>query len=299
MKNIGIGTACSENWNNMSPTEKGAFCQQCAKQVYDFSTKSTTEIKRTLLELQGKEICGRMTVAQEVHLNQEFNAWLDENKTNFQRLFITALVIVFGLTLFSCEDERDQQKIAKTQSAFAQIIQDSEIVTQNITETVPEKTLVNENEAPIDVPHFEIATIDTIEGFELDDIVITAPMDNEEYYTMGIIVSDRNYVRYLNDTLPQVEMDENGIPYPTAFSAIAFPNPAVDNTTLEIQLPQTERMEIRIFDSGGKFIQSVYSGEIQRGHFRQGIELNGMQPGMYLIIIQSKNFNETIRVIKT
>ncbi len=111
MKSVGIQHACSEDWNKMTPTEKGAFCQKCAKQVYDFTKRSTTEIKHTLLELKGQEICGRMTITQEKALNLEFEEWIKENKTNFQRLFITALLIVFGLSLFSCEDERDQRQI--------------------------------------------------------------------------------------------------------------------------------------------------------------------------------------------
>lgn len=36
MKNIWINDPCSENWNEMNPTQKGAFCQKYANEVDDF-----------------------------------------------------------------------------------------------------------------------------------------------------------------------------------------------------------------------------------------------------------------------
>nr|WP_294862325.1 T9SS type A sorting domain-containing protein [uncultured Fluviicola sp.] len=297
MKNVGIQHACSEDWSKMTPTEKGAFCQKCAKQVYDFTNRSTIEIKQTLLELKGQEICGRMTLGQERALNTEFEHWMEENKTNFQRLFITALLIVFGLALFSCEDERDQQKITETQTALARIIEEKE--------TPKEETPVKAVEfvAPPEVvelaapePIYEVIEVVTEEEIPLDDVIITGY--EHGYVTSGVMIADRSYYNYLTETTPTVETDENGVSYPTEFKALAFPNPAVESTTLEIQAPQKERMEINLYDTGGKLIREVYSGKISRGTFQQSIDLNDLTPGLYLVIIQSKNFKETVRVVK-
>ena len=36
MKNNWINDTCSEKWYEMNPTQKGAFCQKYANEVYDF-----------------------------------------------------------------------------------------------------------------------------------------------------------------------------------------------------------------------------------------------------------------------
>jgi hypothetical protein len=298
MKNVGIQHACSEDWNKMTPTEKGAFCQKCAKQVYDFTTKSSNEIKHTLLELKGQEVCGRMTLTQERLLNREFETWVKENKTNFQRLFITALLIVFGLSLFSCEDERDQRRISDAQAALSRAIEVNLVPKEDVlVETKPDFI-------PAVIPPLEIMCAElapeiqntVIIEEEIEEVKIYE--DREDFVTSGVMVSHRNYYDYLEQTAPEVETDENGIPYPTDFKALAFPNPAIESTTLEIQAPEKERMDIKLYDSSGKFIREVHSGKISRGTFHQLIDLNDLTSGLYLIIIQSKDFKETVRIVK-
>jgi hypothetical protein len=293
MKNVGIQHACSEDWNKMTPTQKGAFCQKCAKQVYDFTTKSSHEIKHTLLELKGQEVCGRMTLTQERLLNSEFEAWVKENKTNFQRLFITALLIVFGLSLFSCEDERDQRRISEAQAALNRAIEVKQVPNEAVlAETAPDV-------APMEIiyadPPPEICDIVPIEE-ELEEVEIYE--DREVFVTSGVMVTRSVYYDYLQETVPEVELDENGIPYPTEFKALAFPNPAVESTTLEIQVPKKELMDIKLYDTSGKFIREIHSGEISRGTSRQLIDLNDLTSGLYLIIIQSKDFKKTVRIVK-
>lgn len=301
MKNVGIQHACSEDWNKMTPTEKGAFCQKCAKQVYDFTNKSTDEIKLTLMELKGQEICGRMTFAQESALNLEFEAWVLKNKTNFQHLFITALLIVFGLALFSCEDERDQRKITETQTALAQIIEEKQIPKEETPTKVIEFSTPSKKAELVD-PVYEVVEEEEVfmEEIQLEDIVITSSLYEYEgeSISVGVMVLNRNYSNYLTDTTPVIETDENGVPYPTEFKAFAFPNPAVENTALEIQAPHSEQMEIKLYDTGGKWIKEIYSGKTPKGTVRQVIDLNDLNSGIYLVIIQSKDFKKTVRVVK-
>lgn len=52
-----ILTPCHENWDEMTPTEKGRFCAACQKQVIDFTTFSDTEIV-TFLQ-KNPLACGR------------------------------------------------------------------------------------------------------------------------------------------------------------------------------------------------------------------------------------------------
>lgn len=54
---LSIPTPCHENWDEMTPTEKGRFCAACQKQVIDFTTFSDTEIV-TFLQ-KNPLACGR------------------------------------------------------------------------------------------------------------------------------------------------------------------------------------------------------------------------------------------------
>ena len=295
MKTFGIQTPCTEDWKGMTPSEKGAFCQKCAKHVLDFSTKPVHEIKSTLLELGDQSVCVRMTVSQENTLNTEFRLWLAQKKRNPQQLFIAALLIVFGLSLFSCEDERDQQKIESVQQIAYNIA--SEQTNNMETAPVPDSVV---SPAP---PREMIAVENYIVGaYEMPYVQAPPPSPEPveiiEEHVVGDFGSVYSYRNFLEETTPDVELDENGVPYPTEFKALSFPNPAVESTTLEIQAPEKERMDIRLYDASGKFIREVHSGEISRGTFRRQIDLNDLNSGLYLIIIQSKTFKETVRVIK-
>lgn len=296
MKNFGIEKPCSEDWNKMNHNEKGAFCKLCAKQVYDFSNKSANEIKLTLLELSGQSVCTRMTVSQENELNAEFKIWIAQRKRNPQQLFIAALLIVFGLTLFSCEDERDQRQIESVQQIARSIASNELTKLENapiedqviLVPPMPEEIIEVESYimGAYSMPEF-------IQAPPIEEAEISAP----ERHVMGggsaIMTIRREFLEETSE-----ELDENGVPYPTEFKALAFPNPAVENTTLEIQAPHKERVEINLYDTSGKLIREVYSGEISKGTFRQLIDLNDLNNGLYLVIIQSKDFKETVRIVK-
>lgn len=301
MKHVGIQEACSENWNKMIPTEKGAFCQLCAKQVLNFSDRSTDEIKRTLLETKGQSVCIRMTLAQEQNLNAEFETWTKRNKHQFQHLFIAALLIVFGLSLFSCEDERDRKQISNTQVALARIIEEK----QQPEETPKEET-TSLPPRPVEV---EAVTLEPEPIYETVEYLTQTPQELEEvqiygeekvYVIMGAGYYTLTYLDYLEDTVPPVqdELDENGMPYPTEYRASVFPNPAVESTTLEVLSPQKGFTEIDLYDLSGKHIQHIYSGEMQRGTFRSLIHLTDLANGIYLVVIRSADFKETVRILK-
>jgi len=64
---LSIPTPCHENWEHMTPEDKGRFCLQCQKTVVDFSMMSDKEIVQFVNHAKGK-ICGRFDSRQ---LNRE------------------------------------------------------------------------------------------------------------------------------------------------------------------------------------------------------------------------------------
>lgn len=55
--NISIPKPCHENWEAMTPAEKGRFCSVCSKTVLDFTKASDREIVQTLNQMENA--CGR------------------------------------------------------------------------------------------------------------------------------------------------------------------------------------------------------------------------------------------------
>jgi hypothetical protein len=60
---ITIPEPCHEKWEEMIPTQQGAYCKVCSKNVVDFTTKTENEIYDILTQSDGNT-CGRFTTFQ-------------------------------------------------------------------------------------------------------------------------------------------------------------------------------------------------------------------------------------------
>lgn len=54
-----IFNPCNENWDKMTPVQRGRFCDHCATPVMDFSVMTDQEILKTLAAANGS-VCGRI-----------------------------------------------------------------------------------------------------------------------------------------------------------------------------------------------------------------------------------------------
>ena len=59
---LSIPTPCHENWQQMTPVEKGRFCASCQKKVFDFTNMPDREIASVLRS--HNHVCGRLTAKQ-------------------------------------------------------------------------------------------------------------------------------------------------------------------------------------------------------------------------------------------
>lgn len=87
---ISIPQPCHENWEAMTPVEKGKFCSTCQKKVFDFTKVSDKEI----IEILNSEnvTCGRFTTAQ---LNR--NLYTNQQKSSFWLVVSVAILGFLGL----------------------------------------------------------------------------------------------------------------------------------------------------------------------------------------------------------
>lgn len=300
MKNVKIENACSEKWNEMAPTEKGAFCQVCATNVIDFTNKSSLEIKQLLLANSGNSVCGRIKEQQLEQLNTEFELWKMNSSQSIQRAMVFSLLVVFGLTLFSCTNEKDKQAIQALQASVSHVIESNDsaitpithVSQTSVTSELPQLIEINEISTCCKCDFEEIKEPIQLEEVVLEDIVL----EDHLYVTMGAVAYTTKFSDFLEETNPNLEYDENGLAIPTELTAKAYPNPTADFTTLELGLPEKERTEIAVYDMSGKLLQTIHDGKIERGTSSYSIDLSEYVTGMYLITIRSKKFNETVRV---
>jgi hypothetical protein len=59
-----IESPCSENWDEMLPTDMGKFCLHCQKTVIDFSEMTDYEIAMYLHQHKNENLCGKIKVTQ-------------------------------------------------------------------------------------------------------------------------------------------------------------------------------------------------------------------------------------------
>jgi hypothetical protein len=97
--NISIPEPCHENWDKMSPNQKGRHCQVCEKTVVDFTSKTDETIVKYFLE--HNNICGRFK-------NQQLNrpvVLTRKSKNNYWSFLASGL---FGFLSLVPQDSKAQ-----------------------------------------------------------------------------------------------------------------------------------------------------------------------------------------------
>ena len=135
---ITIPEPCTENWDKMTPNESGRFCMSCAKTVIDFTEMLPDEVKHFFVQNQGEKICGRFKNSQLETITIQIPSRVLYSQTQYHKMFLLALFVVMGTTLFSCQDQNgNKQKIDKV-----------EVVNEPQQEIVVGKTLKGSDHIP-------------------------------------------------------------------------------------------------------------------------------------------------------
>lgn len=303
-----IPEPCNEDFSQMTPTERGAFCAKCQIDTFDFRDLSNHEINKVLLKHKNDHLCGQFTSSQLNQLNQDFLAWKNQKSRSFRSKFMLALIVVFGLSLFSCEEQEEKvilglQTIAQKdrpveKSLFYQEVDVTDLQSFDLLDYVEEEKLVE-----IDLPQPEIV---------LDECEITSSVHKESKLesTGGLpvvrnpvmlgAVASVTYTQYLEetvdlsveDTIPRtIEQTNLGL-----FEAKAYPNPTKANATLELDIEKQAQFEIQLFDLSGKLIDAIHAGVLVEGQQRFDLELTHLPSGMYFVRVVSEAQTETIKV---
>ncbi|SDG43995.1 carboxypeptidase-like regulatory domain-containing protein [Chitinophaga filiformis] len=89
---LSIPQPCHQSWNEMTPADKGRFCQSCQKTVTDFSTLSDSQFI-DLLKNKQTSACGRFTASQ---LNRVISDPVPDKR---RKPFVSIAAIVAALTI--------------------------------------------------------------------------------------------------------------------------------------------------------------------------------------------------------
>lgn len=108
---ISIPSPCSEDWNKMTPTDKGAFCGKCQFEVVDFTGKDPDQIKQILRDRSGSRTCGHIAPVQMEMVNTNYHVWENQPFKVFRSKFLYACLMVFGFALFTGCSSNDEGEV--------------------------------------------------------------------------------------------------------------------------------------------------------------------------------------------
>lgn len=114
---LSIPTPCSEDWNEMSATEQGAFCAQCTKEVLDCSDLKANEIKDKVSKVASPCIRIRQRQIDEVNFLEWFEHLSLRKQLKYAFLFAFLLVFRPSNAVFAQNDTLIQPQFVEIDSA--------------------------------------------------------------------------------------------------------------------------------------------------------------------------------------
>ncbi len=134
---ITIPEPCHENWNKMTPKDNGRFCLSCSKTVIDFTSMLPEEVQHFFIQNQNKNICGRFKKSQLDTITIQIPSHILYTQTHYHKMFLLALFVAMGTTLFSCQDKNgNKQKIDKVE-----VVENPSTATPIVKDKISKKNL--------------------------------------------------------------------------------------------------------------------------------------------------------------
>lgn len=130
-----IPEPCHEDWNAMTPKEKGRFCDVCDKVVVDFTKMSDEEIVEYLQQHSKQKTCGHFKNEQLHQLEKlEINFAAIPTNLSYRKYFAIALFITFtSFGLVSCKSNNGNT-VGKIEVLDSSKIINSNTIDSNFTE---------------------------------------------------------------------------------------------------------------------------------------------------------------------
>ena len=164
---ISIPKPCHENWNEMSPRDKGAFCKVCAKTVIDFTSLSDEEVKNYFLKYQDQKTCGRFRNQQLTDAENPLPQLLVAS-IPFWKKFLAIVFILFGSFLSGCERPVKGKTLTSQEN------------TEQLKENVTLGVIMPEITEEVQMGKPEIEECSLTKGFTVPVIITDTPVISED-----------------------------------------------------------------------------------------------------------------------
>ena len=132
-----IPKPCHENWNNMTPTQKGKFCDVCEKEVFDFTKTSNYTLAKRLDN--NKNICGRYKKSQ---IGTELDSFESFNFSRFAAIFSLTTLFTISTPAFA-QGEVKMGKVVKTDVSYKSILKNN--IAKKIKDSIIIKGVVSDS----------------------------------------------------------------------------------------------------------------------------------------------------------
>lgn len=139
---VSIPEPCHENWETMSPQDKGRHCDVCEKTVFDFTNKTDEQIVKTF-ENSGK-LCGRFKTNQ---LDREL-VFARKSKNSYRSIAATGLFAFLALHSFKSKAQ-NERVLSKTEVIQPVNHIKGKIATSILKTRIISGTIFDENNLPL------------------------------------------------------------------------------------------------------------------------------------------------------
>ncbi|MFO7862673.1 MAG: M1 family aminopeptidase [Salinivirgaceae bacterium] len=76
-----------------------------------------------------------------------------------------------------------------------------------------------------------------------------------------------------------------------------YPNPVENETTIELTIPEYEHVSLKIYNSLGREVLSVFDQKLTPNTYEVAVDLTQLEPGIYYYTLQVHEFSETKRLM--
>lgn len=100
--------------------------------------------------------------------------------------------------------------------------------------------------------------------------------------------------------LPAFNPDVTSIEEINEASMIVYPNPATDFTTVQLNLTQSQNVQVALFDLQGKMVKNITETQLNTGEHNLRLDVSEVAAGNYIVMMQTENgkVSEKITIVK-
>lgn len=287
-----IPKPCSADWNKMTPTELGAFCAQCNKEVVDLYQTPSHEIKRTIAAKNNP--CIRILQSQIEEMN--FSEWFKSLNLVKQLRYVFLFTLIFVYQSKSHAQESDttfipysNEYLDKLEITNAEaIIEEAETaISEEIVDTVPSVFL-----DPFIVDGWQVIPPIGEGWMGVPSMMPFIPWNGLEVYEFDIaLVGGYILEPEIIDTLPvqlenQIILNENVYVFEVNHSKLLFTYKSI----------QRQKVRLKITNQNSEVVYFTPI-EVGIGENTVSYPLDKFEFGHYTITIETESYNGSTKVI--